>query len=510
MLRLLIAEDELIERKSLRFLISKYYQGEIEIVGEAADGKHAHELAVELKPDIILMDIQMPLMDGLQASEMIKANHPDVEILILTAYSYFDYAKKAIGIGISDYLVKPYSDEKLCEAMDKIIQEIRTKKSQRLKNKELQKQVKSLRFFIEKEIILDIIHGANLTQGKIEMYKSMLNIQDETAACMIIRTETDHSLQNDKLLRAAKDHLKSYAKGLIGFSFYKDMVLVLYGDQINTAINSGPFKDAVSSLELYLKQNYELTISIGLGSVSSSFSEMHLSYAQAREYLDIKLTKGSADKNRSFIYEKELHLCESIINQDLDGAIKVFKELFYYCKGLPNLNINNYVKQLTVLIDRNINQFFGHGFKLKDVEIIHGEIDNLTDSKEMIIYFEKLLSDMVLTITEHKKDRTQQVIHVVKEYIDDNYADSSLSLNQVADYIGISSFYLSKCFKKVEGINFKEYLIKVRINRAKHLMRVEKKTVQEAAFAVGYTDPNYFSRAFKNYVGVSPKEYTNK
>ncbi len=139
MLKLMIAEDEALERKALRFLVEKFYGDEIDIVYEAVNGVDAVEKALKYKPDIILMDISMPLMDGLKASSFIKEQSADIEFVILTAYSYFDYAKEAIKLGINDYLLKPVSNEEFCNSINKLLEKIykrreNTKRLKELKN----------------------------------------------------------------------------------------------------------------------------------------------------------------------------------------------------------------------------------------------------------------------------------------------------------------------------------------------------------------------------------------
>jgi two-component system, response regulator YesN len=124
LLKILIVEDEDFERRAIKFLVNKYFSEKMEIIGEASNGEQAVEKAIALKPDIILMDINMPLMDGLKASEKIKEENRDVEIIILTAYNYFEYAKRGIQIGVSDYLLKPYSDEEFQDSINRIMEKI--------------------------------------------------------------------------------------------------------------------------------------------------------------------------------------------------------------------------------------------------------------------------------------------------------------------------------------------------------------------------------------------------
>lgn len=126
MIRVLIAEDEDIERNALRTLIQQYYQDKITIVGEAVNGKEAVELANKLKPHILLLDIHMPMVNGLEAAEKIRNTNPETIIVIVTAYSTFDYARRAIKLGVQDYLIKPYSISSLTEMMDNAVAKLST------------------------------------------------------------------------------------------------------------------------------------------------------------------------------------------------------------------------------------------------------------------------------------------------------------------------------------------------------------------------------------------------
>lgn len=126
-MKILIVDDEDLEIRALKFIINKYFSEILEVVGEAANGMEAVENSSLLKPDIILMDINMPLMDGLIASEKIKEENKKVEIIILTAYNYFEYARRGIKVGVFDYLLKPFSNEEFIDTLNKVIKEIEEK-----------------------------------------------------------------------------------------------------------------------------------------------------------------------------------------------------------------------------------------------------------------------------------------------------------------------------------------------------------------------------------------------
>jgi two-component system response regulator YesN len=171
--------------------------------------------------------------------------------------------------------------------------------------------------------------------------------------------------------------------------------------------------------------------------------------------------------------------------------------------------IKNYAEQLCTIIDRNLVQFFGDNIRMINIRRVHEQIRDLNRIEDISLYLDKLVHEIILFIMTHKQGRNKKMIDIVKDYIHEHYS-KDISLKDIADHVCLSSYYLSKCFKNTEGINYKDYLIKVRMEKAKHLMSKQNKTVQETAFEVGYSDPNYFSKAFKNYVGISPTQYRDK
>ena len=167
LLKLLIAEDEALERKALRFLLDKYFSESIEVVDEVNNGRDAVDKALLLKPHIILMDIHMPIMDGLEACSLIKNNYKETEFIILTAFNYFDYAKKAIHIGVSDYLLKPFSNDEFVSSLNKVINKINSKNSMVNKNNELKETYKKISPYVEKQMVANIAYGVTLTDESI-------------------------------------------------------------------------------------------------------------------------------------------------------------------------------------------------------------------------------------------------------------------------------------------------------------------------------------------------------
>ncbi|SHJ98987.1 response regulator [Paramaledivibacter caminithermalis] len=508
MLRLMIAEDEALERKALKFLVEKFYKDEINIISEAFNGIDAVEKAIKHKPDIILMDISMPIMDGLKAASLIRKQLVNTEFIILTAYSYFEYAKEAIKLGMNDYLLKPVSDEEFCNSINKLLKKIYKRREEVNRFLELKKQQLELVPLLEKEIIIKTIYGVELPYKEYLDYLKMLKINSKYFTCLIFKGNKTKDF-NGKIEATIKNKLKFKISHVISYIYLNEIVFILFDDKLMTKTNDDELSSLLVEIENSIRDAFNIDVCVGVSRVFDSTSKLHLAYNEAKQS-----SSRNGDRNEEihlYSYEKEQIIFKKIANEDLDGALNVFEEIF-------NSIINNSesfdvgvikkkLKEFLLVLNRNIVCFWGDDFrifKMSEVEEYIGSTNNLM---EISSYIKDLIKEIITNISENKKDRGVIIAEEVKAYINDNYM-RNISLDEVADHIKLSSYYLCKIFKKVEKINFKDYLIKIRMEEAKKMLRQGDKSIKEIAFEVGYTDPNYFSRAFKKYVGKSATEYS--
>jgi len=500
-LKLLIAEDEYLERKALRFLLNKYYSEQIEIVAEATNGEDAYHQALGKDIDIILMDIKMPGMDGLKAAELIKKKRFETEIIVLTAHSEFEYAQKSIHIGVSDYLVKPYLEKEFCSILNKSIKKINTRKSRILEQQELKVQLEGIVPLLEKEIILKLIYGEDNLQEKFNDYKKMLEIRSNKFMCIILNSPEKNFISED-FLKRAKMNLKGKSEGVISYCGLQEIVFLLLEDNLAEIIGSREYKDFLFELKNDLSHSYQIEIQISESSIYSSSEELFQAYEEARSQL---LTHEKWPE--TYLYEREKIIYGKIIARDMDGVLKELSDLFC-CLVNNKQDINHlkdYFREFIIFLNRSLKEYSGTELEIFSVRKVEMDINGLEDIVAFKAYFQNFLKSLVEKISEQKKDKKVQLIEIVKDYINKNYYED-ISLGAVAEYISFSHYYLCKLFKEVEGINFKEYVIKVRMEKAKEMLK-KGEMIKKVASSVGYSDPNYFSRAFKSYTGISPSKY---
>ena len=519
MLKLLIAEDEALERKALRFLLKKHFPESIEVVGEVSNGRDAVDMAIILKPNIILMDIHMPIMEGLEACSIIKKKCESTEFIILTAFNYFDYAKQAIHIGVSDYLLKPFSNDEFINSLNKVINKISSKKLMVNKSYELRENYKKISPYVEKQMIENIAYGVTLTDNQFNEYRDIFEI-DSVKFCCIIFNLNENKIFTENSIALIKNKLSVLFPKIIGGLCLNNIILFVFDESIGSKMLSRGFETLLNDLRSDFSLKYDVTLSIGSSAINEGLNQLYLSYKDAKRCSGITGDKNSGCGGKAIkgydnthnINEVNNILSGKLINEDLNGAIievDIILSNLLSRYDEPDILI---VKETLLLVFNSviedINKFGGKDFKGFSKDKILKELVNLKEISDLKNCVSLILKNIITYISNYKRSKNIDVVEKVKDYIENNYM-KDVSLDNLALYVSMSSFYLSRIFSKAYGISIKEYVIKMRMEKAKSMLIEGDKSVKQIAFEVGYVDQNYFSKAFKKYTNMSPKEYCN-
>ncbi|HBF36880.1 MAG TPA: hypothetical protein DDW50_06125 [Firmicutes bacterium] len=528
MYKLLVVDDELIERNALKYIISHNCR-EIGVIEEAANGREAISMAVTFKPDIIIMDIKIPIVNGIEASRAIKQFAPECRIILLTAFNYFDYAQEAIHMGVEDFIVKPATDEQLIAALNKTIDRIQLTRDQSDRQMNNERKLGRLIQHLEAELVLSILNG-DIDEKVISEYFDIMNItfnKGFAAALHIhfnkgvipISGEADQEMIKERCME--KMSTEAEKRGFIclatqsGSNIY---FLVIFGP-VNA--NQSEPDDITKFLQEVCKDlgdYFNVGITIGIGESATNPGELYNSFLQAKSvgrstgdygviyYEDIE------PKNQSLSYplEEENKLCNSIIVCDETTALMLIDEITDWMgeniSGLKEIHWKAY--ELLVIIFKTS----AREFKLceKDAKACFEEIKQLESVQAIRNYLKRVVKDIIkeiqLLITT---DRAAASIENVCKYIKRNYV-KDISLGEAAGIAGLSNFYFSKIFKYYKNMNFIDYVAEVRINEAKELLKSPDINIKDIGDMVGYSDPNYFTRVFKKIAGITPTEFRSK
>jgi two-component system response regulator YesN len=497
MIKLLIAEDEHLERKAIKFFINKLYKEEIKISAEVSNGQEAVFQALEYDVDLVLMDIKMPKINGLEAAERLKEKNPGIEIIILTAHSEFDYAQKSIKIGVSDYLVKPYVEADFKEVVDNALAKINTQKKESEKQKALLEKIKNIYPVLEKEIILNIIYNTESSLNSFLKHTRLLGIKGDKYLFITFNYNQQQKIKTD-LYNFIKDQFNNYFDAIISYNGLINSIFLVIDDQLQSKINSAAYK----KLEKVIKNRDEKLL-INKSSISTGFEKISDIYNQTKE--------SAADAQFSinnYPYQSEKKVFAKIIDKKSELAKEEFNKIYDYLLQEEKNNISRikaFLRRFLVFLNRRLMEYYNKQQPFLEMQTLENEINLIDNLKGLKIYFEKLIENLIEDLCNNAKEQKVEIIETVKDYINENYKED-ISLDDVAEYISFSKYYLSKLFKEVEGINYKDYLIKVRMEEAKKRLKKGDK-IKVVACEVGYSDRNYFSRAFKKYTGISPGKF---
>jgi two-component system, response regulator YesN len=527
-LKVLIVDDESNTRGLVKVSLD-WESLNMEVVGDATSGLEAIDMMESLLPDIIITDIQMPYMDGLTLSKIIKEKHPDISIVILTAHNEFSYAQRAVSIGVSDFILKPIDKNLLLETMTKVGNSIKSNRD-RLSKLELSHQyIKSNITVFQNKVFNDLISNSlNFTFQPEELKMVDINIDTDYDIYQVslINITVDKSrytnLERQVLLQKCCSYIKELyllsGRAYVFTDIYSNIVLLNNDDAIY-------LNDISERATIYLKEQLSTVISCGIGMEVHSIENIYISYQQALNALnmcyitgeeitfaDSQITEAEhsvfqqntmTDKMKLAIKSgstiQAVHITKMVLQNyakeninDLDG-VKIFV-----------LNISTYIKELLseMKIPSSGNLFLSGEMLLEVFKLEkYSEIENT-----VITMVEKVC----ILITEALSRKNNSTVANTKNYLDENFSDSNLTLKTVADKFYINSSYLSRIFKKGTGISFSEYLTKIRIENATVKLKTEDFKAYQLAQMVGIPDPNYFVKCFKKITGISFAEYKLK
>jgi two-component system response regulator YesN len=481
-MKMIIADDELIERKGMRKFISESFK-HIEVVGEAANGRVAIEQAKKHKPDVMIMDIQMPGIDGLEAIRQILAEQPHIKFIMVSAFDSFDYAKEAMKLGVKEYILKPSNKQETIEAILRVGSEINEmnqleeqRKNQLIESEKLAKR-QIISAIIQNEITFEIERMYQHFFPHAHMaYFQVITSSDPKAVIDFLNKKSTYSW----MIKELGDKL---------------IVLFITGKHSAHHVKADSLSHARTMIHLLPSPTI-----IGIGSPFIEIDKLIISYQQAL-LASAQFTMGASvtygfplldDKKDGTIRKLEKTILNELIAGRVEQAIDYFQ--LYYEQINRQKNVTNIIQTLREWGIRLKQLLEDEGTNLLDFSVLSAS------SKEDFVELIRQFGERVFIQREGNN-----LISKAKSYIHDHY-QQPLSLEDVAGNVGLTPTYFTKMFKEHTEQTFIDYVTDYRIEKSKELLLQTNLSLKEIAFKVGY-DPNYFSRVFKKWTNLSPKQY---
>lgn len=520
--KVFFVEDEIITREGIRDHVD-WQAGGFEFCGEASDGEMALPLLRATQPDVLITDIKMPFMDGLQLSKIVRERMPWVKIVILSGHDEFEYAQKAIGLGITDYLLKPVTAQKLQSVLQKLSVQLDKERKEQENLRKLQEEVEDSRATLRERLLFKLVVGAVSPMDAIERGQLLgLDLSARHYLVVIVKIEL-----GDRTEQYDHDEYQQIQRVLAGVAEKNPDIFVLkrdWGDLILIMKGSTPeyLEEERDLLLDEIRQavtgtRYSLTI--GVGTSKKRIADIRQSFVEALMNIQNPSPSDDAVSNQAFERSQLLKMDKSAVDDYLRfGSKDQFNEFFSAYIGplgetaLRSALIKNYIFVDVILATaRLVNELGGEIDKimpeLNSIETIVANVRSVEQLREQAF----AVLSMGLTYRDSRPTgQHQNLLRQAKEYIEQTYTDPDLALNHVAAHVNLSPSHFSSVFSQETGQTFKEYLTEIRINKAKELLRMTTLKSSDIGYQVGYNDPHYFSSVFKKNTGLSPIEFRSQ
>lgn len=529
MLKVFLVEDEFVVREGIKKNIDWAAHG-YDFCGEASDGELAFPMIQKLKPDIVITDIKMPFMDGIELSRLIKKEFPWMEIIILTGYEEFAYAKEAIKIGVAQYLSKPISGDELIKEVDALSEKIAESKREREISERYKKEMEENLQQEKKDFFRHLVSGQKSVPDLLEMGETLgMDISAIWYNVLLIKLQSTSHTQEEysKSVVGAEQKLAEIENAFDILAFDRN----LEGRAVLLKADS---EEELKKLQkIYINRFLEIAEAndhiryyVGIGEPVNRLRELSVSFERAshafahRFFEEGSRVVDSADMGGNGYSEEQFNICSVDPNSVDRNKVREFlktgdkEEVIYFVEEFfSNLGSNavqsNVFRQYVVMdcyfcVAEFVEELQYSRDEIPAFDINSGWTKSVPETQK---YIEELLKEAIELRNRSARNRYGDVVEQAIRYIEENYADGDLSLNMLASHVRFSPNHLSMIFSQQTGQTFIHFLTEYRMNKAKEMLRCTSKKSSEIAFDVGYKDPHYFSYLFKKTQGMTPTQY---
>lgn len=520
----MIVDDEIFVRMGIASSVD-WQSYHIAAPFQAANGREAWEIMQREPVDIVLTDIKMPEMDGLELIKKMRKNHVNSEVVILTCMNEFAYVQEAIKLGACDYLFKPtLLPDDILEAIKKVIIKVEKVKKERAVIRELKNKVNHHIPKLKQQAILDMIYGRTMGQASWENLKKELqiNIASQGLSLIVLKADAlDYVLQEDfegdkyslqfTIMNILSEVLMSYRQcEIVCRNIDEYIILISEEETCEAGARQGCHDIAKGALEA-LQGAIKLNVSAGISQPQHTIDTLKRAYDEAQFAIEKRFFLGFGSivfYDRSLTYNdngkfKNENLISSISEVSeagyLDKITDIFRRVRTY-KGMQIKDVMELSANIVFTLLKNVSRFEGIVEELYNNEgILYTRIYNAASIDEVEQFLLKLASDADRIIEQKYRSEVHKAIQFMEKHL----GDADMSLESAAQHVNMSKNYFSKLFKEKTGTTFIDYLTQLRVSKAQELYMQTDLKVYQIAEQIGYSDWRYFSKVYKKQTGHS-------
>ena len=523
--RVLLADDEEEIRSGISRKIDWASLG-LTLVGEAGNGEEALELAEQLRPDVVLTDIKMPFLDGLELCRRLRVTLPGARLVVFSGFDDFEYARQAMSLGVSEYILKPINAPELRQVLEKLRDQLDRQRLERRDMETLRRRYEESLPVLRELFYTRLLSGQirpEQVQDRAARYEIDLPQGLWTAALVHVDGLGDEGERDELLLLSVQSFLEKHF-ALEGCAAR----VVLYGDMAALLVHLDreerlyPLLEELERLSRLSQSYLGLRLTTGVGLPCRGPEELNRSAAGARSALDYRVLAGGGRVIYIGDLEPQSAAAPSFEEEDqraLSAAVKLGtqEQAEAVVRGLMDrlrhaglslskcdlflLEVVTCLVRLTRSGGLPVEEVFGENFTGAV------SVSDFSSLEELGRWLAERCGRLHDLLGRRRSDSTWQMVERAKDYIAGHYTDEQLSVEALCSHIHLSPTYFCTVFKREVGMSFTAYVTKVRMEEAARLLRETDEKTYRIAEAAGFSDPNYFSYVFKRHFGLSPSKF---
>lgn len=528
--KIIIADDEDNVREGIRDSL-KWEELGFELIGDFINGRDVLQSFEQLQPHVVLTDINMPFMDGLEVSRYLFEHYPQTKIVILTGYDDFEYAQQALKLKVNDYILKPNTADDLVQILMKVKAELDDENRQVEDLSKLKQQLRdSLPLVRERflnQLVAGELRGSN-PQDKLayldihlsgNYYLAAVIDVDDHGELQQFYPESESELLYFAVCNISGEIVAHRKNGIVFQSNNEKTIVVLFGESREMLHEEAvhTFEEINRSVREYLR----FTVSIGVGDICDSLHHIHHSHHRASTALDYRFflgknriihigdMDGGHGKSTSYDKNSERKLATLIKSGTQQEIASLVEEIITNLKAayLPMDRCYIHIQQIIVTILDILEELDICETRISSVSSPLTEIYGLKMLDEVEDWLKNYCLETTRLIHETRNNACKLQALKAESYIKENYANENMSMDMVCKHLVLSASYFSLIFKNHTGETFISYLTRIRVEKAKELLKCTDLKTYEVAYRIGYPDPHYFNLIFKKATGMTPTMY---
>ena len=500
-----------------------------EVAGRAQNGVKALEIAEKTQPDVVITDIKMPYMDGLELSRNLKKENTDIKIMILTGFDEFEYAKEAVHLEIEDYVLKPVNANELTKCMQRLRDALDKEWDEKLNVKKLEEYYMESLPLLQTNFFCSLIEGRaneNDIDKFLEAYK--ITLEGPVYCCVVLHTSENQVpdtmsplLLTMSVQREAREKLGE-KWSCRDFTYLGNVVMIV---EMKSEDSISQLTDDCDRFCKWADRFLGAVVTVGIGKVCDRLIDISSSYEGAREAITYRVLYGtkrsiytgdiSPKGQRSSAALDDIRMNELFkaihigAVEDIESAVGSIVSKMR--DSVATVTEYNYAAMEIVgnLYRFCANNYLDFDEHIGDVKNPYETVPHMDDSA-LTAWITQVGVSVSDELKKARSSSLRQLIVEAKNMVSTDYSDPDMSLDNVCSRLGVSNSYFSSVFKKETGLSFITYLTDYRMEQALKLILETNEKSYEIAEHVGYADANYFSYVFKRKFGMSPSKYRSE